>query len=82
MKPLINIAFEAAEAHKTTIADLMGKSRKQNIVRARWAYFQAARDEGYKLAVIGKYVNRGHDTVSYALACMREENRLAQFANT
>lgn len=67
MKPLINLAFEAAEVHQTTIADLMGKCRKTSIVRARWAYFKAARDEGYTLTEIGAYVNRGHSTVCHAL---------------
>lgn len=74
MKPLIDIAYEAATAHGVTTYDLVQKSRKARIVRARWAYFQAAREEGYTLTVIGKFVNRGHDTVLHGLNQLRKES--------
>jgi chromosomal replication initiation ATPase DnaA len=66
-QPLIEIAYAVAEKNRLTIHDLMSKLRSKNIVRARWQYFQAARDEGYSLEKIGAYVNRGHDTVIHGL---------------
>ncbi len=67
LKSLHAIAMEVLVGSHFTSSDLLGPSRMAPLVRIRHAFFFAAREAGHKLAVIGRYANRGHDTVLYGI---------------
>jgi hypothetical protein len=67
LKPLAAIASEVLGGTSFTSSDLLGPSRIGPLVRIRQAFFSAAREAGHKLAVIGRYANRGHATVLHGI---------------
>jgi len=50
-----------------SISDLVSRSRKQEIVRARNIAMKECRKEGMTLSEIGKSFNRNHSTVFHSL---------------
>ena len=62
-------------AHRVTLKQMQGPQRYRPIVRARWALIAALRERGWSLMRIGKFMNRDHTTVLYALR--REAERRA-----
>ena len=72
-----NILVVVAAVHDLTTSDLMAKSRKQEIVRARQQYCLFGVLFNYSLDSIGQMVNKDHATVLFhrdkALAFYREE---------
>ena len=63
-------------AHGVTLEQMQGPRRYRPIVRARWALIAALRERGWSLMRIGKFLNRDHTTVLYALR--REAERRAE----
>ena len=54
-------------AHGVTLEQMQGPQRYRPIVRARWALIAALRERGWSLLRIGRFMNRDHTTVLYAL---------------
>jgi hypothetical protein len=47
--------------------DLMGPARPAALCEVRFEYYRRARAAGLTLELIGRFVNRGHDTVAHGL---------------
>ena len=54
-----------------TPKQILGKSRRANVVKARWEVFAALKEEGLSSVAIGRLTNRDHSTVLHALAKLR-----------
>lgn len=68
------LVHETAQAHGVTFTDIMGKSRKQAVVRARWAAIAAVRQSRpmWSLPRIGAFFDLDHTSVLHALRRMSE----------
>ena len=49
-------------------ADILGRSRKPHICRARWAAMRALKQRGLSASHIGRLMGRDHTTVLHGLA--------------
>ena len=58
-----NYARQLAERHNVTVEDVLGRSRKPQLVRARRELMQRLRDDGFSLWQIGRWLGRDHKTV-------------------
>lgn len=62
------IKLEVAQKHMISIKDLEGPSRKEEIVEARnEAIYRCRHEAKARLSAIGRFFNRSHATVIYAL---------------
>ena len=57
----------AASGADVGVADIVGRSRYQEVVRARWAVARVLRSNGWTLARIGRKLGgRDHSTIGHA----------------
>ncbi len=76
-------AEEIAAVHGYTLAQLRQPDRRQDRVAARWAVFWALRQAPYcwSLPRIGKFMERDHTTILYALRRVEAERAAMTVAN-
>lgn len=55
--------------------DVLGKSRKADLVTARMLIAWAYRQKGYSLIKIGSFINRKHDSIIYYLNQVEWRNK-------
>ena len=60
---------EIAERHEVSLADVLGPSRFQHVVRARFAAIRAVRQRYPEMSLpqLGRLFNRDHTTILHAL---------------
>jgi len=67
-RPAMMIVCDVAEEYGLTPRDLLGRSRRAPVARARMeAYARIRRDLGYSLKQIGNIFGRDHTTVIYGI---------------
>lgn len=73
---MASLIHEAANAHRVSADDILGKSRKAHLVDARMDIVTAARDLGLTLEPIGRALHRHHTSIQNLER--RAERRAAQ----
>jgi chromosomal replication initiation ATPase DnaA len=66
------ILQEVATESGYTLSELLGESRRQGVVHARWKVYERAVKAGYGVTEIGRRMNKDHSTINHGLRGLKK----------